>query len=178
MLFQCWTSAVGSGPALKQHWVTSSCLLMANHVWLWCWCCCWCCCCCCWWWWCCCWCAITTAAAVYFASAATVAAVDWCYWLVVLLLSLISPIFFPRCNYCSFYSLQGGYNYGLQVLLAFYKLYFSPLWILSDYHVLLINLVQSATTPNRHNVDRHDGEHHLKSIVLFFPWCCIHSLDL
>ena len=27
MLFQCWTSAVGGGPTMKQHWVISSCLL-------------------------------------------------------------------------------------------------------------------------------------------------------
>ena len=27
MLFRCWTSAVGSGPLLKQHWVKSLCLL-------------------------------------------------------------------------------------------------------------------------------------------------------
>ena len=31
MLFQCWPSAVGGGPILKQHWVKSSCLLGAPH---------------------------------------------------------------------------------------------------------------------------------------------------
>ena len=27
MLFQCWPTANGAGPTLKQHWVKSSCLL-------------------------------------------------------------------------------------------------------------------------------------------------------
>ena len=31
MLFQYWTSAVGGGPILKQHWVMSSCLLGTRY---------------------------------------------------------------------------------------------------------------------------------------------------
>ena len=32
MLFQSWSSAVGGGPILKQHWVKSSCLLGFTQV--------------------------------------------------------------------------------------------------------------------------------------------------
>ena len=32
MLFQCWSSAVGGGPILKQHWVKSSRLLGSTQV--------------------------------------------------------------------------------------------------------------------------------------------------
>ena len=32
MLFQCWSSAVGGGPILKQHWVKCSCLLGSTQV--------------------------------------------------------------------------------------------------------------------------------------------------
>ena len=32
MLFQCWSSAVGGGSILKQHWVKSSCWLSSTQV--------------------------------------------------------------------------------------------------------------------------------------------------
>ena len=32
MLFQCWSSAVGGGPILEQHWIKSSCLLGSTQV--------------------------------------------------------------------------------------------------------------------------------------------------